>query len=253
MRRRTTIAAAGTALLAGCAGVVPARPDPTPVKVIVFPGGFNWPLWVAQDQGLLAKGDADAQLHFSVEGADPRRLRYRDDRDRQRDRLPGGTGRSGRGRPRSRGVMGSDPGFLRLVTSPNVRSYADLRGKTLSVDALTTGYAFVLLEMLERNGLRLDRDYGTRRHATLPGAAGAQARRHDADLSLRPHGHRRKAIGCWANHPMSWEATRVSWAQCARAGPGPTRRGSPGTSAPWATPWGGRTSRRTRPRPCASS
>jgi len=35
-----------------------------------------------------------------------------------------------------------------------VSSYSQLRGKTLSVDARTTGYAFVLIEMLERAGLK---------------------------------------------------------------------------------------------------
>jgi ABC-type nitrate/sulfonate/bicarbonate transport system substrate-binding protein len=37
---------------------------------------------------------------------------------------------------------------------PEVKSYADLKGRTLSVDALTTGYAFVLLDLLERSGLK---------------------------------------------------------------------------------------------------
>ena len=50
--------------------------------------------------------------------------------------------------------MGADNGFLRLVAVPEVKSYADLKGKTLSVDAMTTGYAFVLFEMLERGGLK---------------------------------------------------------------------------------------------------
>jgi len=58
-------------------------------------------------------------------------------------------------------VMGADNGFLRIGAQPNVKSFNDLRGTTLSVDALTTGYAFVLLEVLERNGLQLDRDYKT--------------------------------------------------------------------------------------------
>src|SRR5918912_654360 len=40
-----------------------------------------------------------------------------------------------------------------LVVRPEVRSYADLRGQPLGVDALDTGYAFVLRRMLERNGL----------------------------------------------------------------------------------------------------
>jgi ABC-type nitrate/sulfonate/bicarbonate transport system substrate-binding protein len=55
--------------------------------------------------------------------------------------------------------MGGDNGFLRLVTVPEVKSFGDVKGKTLSVDALTTGYAFVLLEILEKNGLQKDRDY----------------------------------------------------------------------------------------------
>jgi ABC-type nitrate/sulfonate/bicarbonate transport system substrate-binding protein len=49
--------------------------------------------------------------------------------------------------------MGGDNGFLRLITMPEVKTYADLKGKQLSVDALTTGYAFVLRKLLEENGL----------------------------------------------------------------------------------------------------
>jgi TRAP-type uncharacterized transport system substrate-binding protein len=49
--------------------------------------------------------------------------------------------------------MGGDNGFLRLVTVPEVKTYADLKGKQLSVDALTTGYAFVLRKLLEEHGL----------------------------------------------------------------------------------------------------
>lgn len=48
----------------------------------------------------------------------------------------------------------SNRGFLRLVTSPEVKSFADLKGKQLSVDALTTGYAFVLRKLLEEGGLK---------------------------------------------------------------------------------------------------
>src|SRR5260370_5617654 len=49
--------------------------------------------------------------------------------------------------------MGSDSGFLRLVVAPDAKRFADLKGKTLSVDARTTGYAFVLFDVLRRNGL----------------------------------------------------------------------------------------------------
>ena len=36
--------------------------------------------------------------------------------------------------------MGGDNGFLALVTQPEIKGYGDLKGKTLSVDAMTTGY-----------------------------------------------------------------------------------------------------------------
>lgn len=41
----------------------------------------------------------------------------------------------------------------KLIVQPDIQSYADLRGKVLGVDALDTGYAFVLRSMLEQNGL----------------------------------------------------------------------------------------------------
>ena len=54
--------------------------------------------------------------------------------------------------------MGSDNGFLSLVAAPDVKTFAGLKGKTLSVDARTTGYAFVLFDILRRNGLE-ESDY----------------------------------------------------------------------------------------------
>lgn len=42
---------------------------------------------------------------------------------------------------------------LDLIVAGDIDSYEDLRGKSLAVDALSTGYAFVLRHMLEVNGL----------------------------------------------------------------------------------------------------
>jgi len=47
--------------LAGVSGQVVAQ-NLEPVSVIVFPGGFNWPLWVAQDKGYFAKGGIEVKL-----------------------------------------------------------------------------------------------------------------------------------------------------------------------------------------------
>jgi ABC-type nitrate/sulfonate/bicarbonate transport system substrate-binding protein len=49
--------------------------------------------------------------------------------------------------------MGSDNGFLSVMGGKGVQRFADLKGKKLSVDALTTGFAFVLRELLAKNGI----------------------------------------------------------------------------------------------------
>jgi ABC-type nitrate/sulfonate/bicarbonate transport system substrate-binding protein len=49
--------------------------------------------------------------------------------------------------------LGSDDSFLSLVAQPDISSPADLRGRTVSVDAATTGYAFALFDMLDSAGL----------------------------------------------------------------------------------------------------
>src|SRR4051812_22300988 len=85
--------------------------------------------------------------------------------------------------------MGVDTGFLSLVAAPDIKSIADLRGKTVSVDALTTGYAFVLYEILRLNGL--ERDKGDYQLASAGGMAqrwkGLREGRHHATLLSAPY------------------------------------------------------------------
>ena len=46
-----------------------------------------------------------------------------------------------------------------LVVCPSVRDFSDLKGKVLAVDAPTTGYAIVMIHILKKHGLELNRDY----------------------------------------------------------------------------------------------
>jgi ABC-type nitrate/sulfonate/bicarbonate transport system substrate-binding protein len=83
--------------------------------------------------------------------------------------------------------MGGDNGFLRLVAVPEVKSFDDLKGKTVSVDALTTGYAFVLLELLERGGLQRERDYQVERAGGVVQRFNAlMEKKHAATLLISP-------------------------------------------------------------------
>ncbi|MFT4193520.1 ABC transporter substrate-binding protein [Ottowia sp.] len=198
MLRRATAAALLAALLAGCASAPLSTPTPVAteakrLRVIVFPGGFNWPLWVAESKGLFARQNlvvsvtptpnSTFQLKGLIQGDFDLAMTAMDNVIAYRE----GQGEAGVDGPDLVAVMGSDTGFLRLVSVPEVRTYADLRGKTLSVDALTTGYAFVLREMLERNGLMLGRDYQTERAGGVMQRFGAlMERKHAATMLVSP-------------------------------------------------------------------
>lgn len=148
---------ASISLLNGCASI--ATP-PKPLEVIVFPGGFNWPIWVAQEKGFFdANGvsvnvtptpSSEFQLTNLIDGKFDIAMTAVDNLVAYRE----GQGEA----PKIGGdlvaVMGADRGFLKLVTVPQVKSMSDLRGKVISVDARNTGYALVLFELLDRANLR---------------------------------------------------------------------------------------------------
>ena len=137
------------------------------VTVNVFPGGFNWGVYVGQDKGFFA----DAGIAVEVQGT-PNSVTQMTDFSLAKfdvamtavDNIVAyveGQGEAPIGaQPDFMAVMGSDSGFLNLVAAPSIKKIEDLAGKTLSVDAMTTGYAFVLYEIMRRHGLDKDRgDY----------------------------------------------------------------------------------------------
>lgn len=67
--------------------------------------------------------------------------------------------------------MGSDDSFLALVVQPEISQISQLRGRSLSLDAATTGYAFALFDLLERAGIEQG-EYAVRK-------VGGMARRFD--------------------------------------------------------------------------
>lgn len=130
------------------------------VRLIVFPGAFNWPVWVAAAQGFFADEAVEVQVSetpgsvFQLSGL------IRGDFDLAITLMDNVVAyREGQGEVPLIGedlaaFMACDTRvYPSLVTLPEVRSYADLRGRTVSVDARTTGYALVLQAMLEHGGL----------------------------------------------------------------------------------------------------
>src|SRR6516164_1793744 len=133
---------------------------PSEVTVNVFPGGFNWAIYVAQERGLFenngirvkvqATPGSVAQMTGLSEGKFDIAMTAVDNIVAYVE----GQGEAPIGpQPGFFAFMGSDNGFLSLVARPEIKRIEDLKGKTLSVDARSTGYAFVLLDMLRRGGV----------------------------------------------------------------------------------------------------
>ena len=155
--------------LAGITNASVSAQELPQVTANVFPGGFNLPSFVARDKGFFERNGVRVTLQFTpssvaqmtglAEGKFDIAITAVDNIVAYVE----GQGEAPIGpQPEFFAFMGSDSGFLSLVVRPDIKSFSDLKGKTLSVDARTTGYAFALFEMLARNGLN-EGDYSIER------------------------------------------------------------------------------------------
>lgn len=154
---RTFLAFIAVAALSGAAM---AQPKLQTLNVIVFPGGWNLPIWAAERQGFFEQnglrivvtptpsstfqmqGFAEGRFDIAMTAID-NIVAYQEGQGEAK--IPAN--------PDMFAFMGGDSGFLSLVGAKDVRRIAELKGKKLSVDAMTTGYAFVLRELLARSGI----------------------------------------------------------------------------------------------------
>lgn len=143
--------------LLACSALAQPKPLQT-LNVIVFPGGWNLPIWAAERQGFFEQnglrvmvtptpnsvfqmqGLAEGKFDIAMTALD-NVIAYQEGQGEAK--IPEN--------PDMFAFMGGDRGFLSLVGGKGVKSITDLKGRKLSVDALTTGYAFVLRELLARN------------------------------------------------------------------------------------------------------
>ena len=148
--------------------------EPRPLELIAFGGGGNWPVWVAQEKGLFARNGVAVRQSFTPNSVFQIRSMVEGKFDIATTAFDNVVAyQEGQGEaelptaPDLFAFMGGYSGGLRLVTQPELRKYADLRGKTVGVDAATTGFAFILYKMLAMNGVPQG-DYVVERHGGTP-------------------------------------------------------------------------------------
>ena len=123
------------------------------IRTKVFPGPQNLALFVAEAKGYFDQHEIDVDLQITVGS------------DEQRTALADGTAEvihsavdNAVHMIEAAGqdiiiVAGGSNGMNDLIVRAEINTYADLRGKTVVVDAANTAYAFQLYTMLAMNGI----------------------------------------------------------------------------------------------------
>ena len=125
----------------------------THLTTMVFQGVQNLPLFAAQEKGFFAKRGLDVDQRIA-----PSSQELRDGLAQGRYQIvhtsvDNAVAMAEQAKVDIVVVCGGDNGWNDLFVQPEIKSYADLRGKTVVVDAPDTAFAFQLYQMLKLNGV----------------------------------------------------------------------------------------------------
>jgi ABC-type nitrate/sulfonate/bicarbonate transport system substrate-binding protein len=213
----------------GIASLVHAQ---TPLRVISFPGGANLPLWVAEDKGLFAHEHLAVKVSPAPNSVELVQSLINHDEDIAIAAFDNVVAyQEGQGevelpaRPDFFAFMSFSRGTVRLVVNPDIKTYDDLRGKTLGVDAVATGYSLVLQKLLQLGGLKAG-DYrlepvggtGARAQALMENKFSGTILTTPLDIAPESRGYRRlaNAVDVLGPYQTIVGMARRSWATANR-------------------------------------
>ena len=134
-----------------------------PLRVIAFPGAPNLPLFAALAHGDFEREGLALTLETTPSSVYQIENLYAGQFDIAATAFDNVVAyREGQGAvdlgadPDLFAFMGATRIELSLIAAPDVENVAGLAGRTIALDALATGFAFVLYDMLERAGVALD-------------------------------------------------------------------------------------------------
>jgi ABC-type nitrate/sulfonate/bicarbonate transport system substrate-binding protein len=202
----------------------------TRLDVVAFQGASNLPMWVGMEHGLFARQGLDVTLAITPNSVELARDLHTGRRQVALTAIDNvvtyveGQGEAGLPPTDFFAFLGVDDAVLSLMAAPEVRDIADLAGRgALAVDALTTGYAFVLREMLRLHGVAPDfvrvGGHGHRLEALLDGRTAATLLTTPPDLVAEAKGFRRLARATEVIGPYAGVTANAgrAWAKANRA------------------------------------
>jgi ABC-type nitrate/sulfonate/bicarbonate transport system substrate-binding protein len=136
-----------------------AQAQPTALRMKMFPGAQSLPVLAAVSQGFFERQGLKVEVLFTVNSQE------------QRDGLASGDFQIAQAAVDNAVAMvelakqdvvivtGGDSSMNEFVVQPDVKTYADLKGQVLLVDAPNTAYALQLKKIMLNNGLKEGTDY----------------------------------------------------------------------------------------------
>jgi ABC-type nitrate/sulfonate/bicarbonate transport system substrate-binding protein len=172
------------------------------LNVIAFPGAPNLPTFAAIEQGYFAEVGLEVNLVTTPSSVYQFEAFGRGDFDLAFTAFDNVVAYDeGQGavklahRPDFRALMGATQIGLSAIVAPEIETAADLRGKTLALDAVGTGFAFVLYDMLAKLGMPSDAYEPVPVGATPERWAAVKAGAHAGTITIEPFTSLAKAAG----------------------------------------------------------
>ena len=147
-------------VLLGCASAPVAPPnDPVTLRINVFRGASNIPIYMAQEKGYFARRGITPVLEFTPNS------------DQQREGLAAGRFNIAHAAVDNTVAMievakadavivaGGDGGMNDVLVRQEINKVGDLRGRTYVVDSPNTAYALIGRKILRNAGLKENQDY----------------------------------------------------------------------------------------------
>src|SRR5450631_4692015 len=147
------LAAALAATFAFAVPLNDSRAEDIKLTVIVFPGVQNLPMFAAQAKGFYAKRGLTVDLKFTPNSDELRNGLAEGRYQIAHSAVDNAFALKDKANVDIAVVIGGDNSFNHLIVQPEIASLADVKGKTVVVDAINTAYAFQLYEMLRQKGV----------------------------------------------------------------------------------------------------
>src|SRR5882762_8514907 len=173
-----------------------ASADPAAVRVNSFPNAKALPLHAGMAQGFFARRDLALQLSFTENSTKQREGLAAGEFDLVHSAVDNAVAMVETAKKDVVIVTGGDSGMNEFFVQAYVRSFADLRGRKLVVDAANTAYAIQAKKILLKHGLKDGTDY-----TVVPVGRG--------ELRLKAMAENRDYAGAVLNLPFTIQAEQL--------------------------------------------